>query len=82
MIGPVYSSKSKTVPSGIIQFMNKLGEKHEKANRITDEDVRKFKEFADVIGMAIDNTTMTNSSLEKALNVGVAMAKISHVQDN
>ena len=32
--------------------------------------------------MAIDNTTMTNSSLEKALNVGVAMAKISHVQDN
>jgi hypothetical protein len=48
---------------------------------ITENDVSRFKECSDLIGMAIDNTSEANSTLLIALKVAEAMSKIEKVTE-
>jgi hypothetical protein len=73
MIGPVYG-KEKTNPLGIIQFINKVD-----MTPISESDVKKFQEMADLIGLCIENTTSITQTVGVTLKINERMRNIQKI---
>lgn len=73
MIGPVYG-KDKTQPLGIIQFINKLD-----MTPISELDVKKFQEMADLIGLCIENTTSITQTVGVTLKINERMRNVQKI---
>ena len=75
MIGPVYG-KNRSTPLGIIQFINKL---HDKP--INEEDIKKFNDMADLIGLCVENTMTITQTIGVTLKINERMENITKIMD-
>lgn len=67
LIGPVLGKNGQ--PNGIIQFINKLDENGQVTEIVEKEDIPKFEDMKELIGMCIDNTSQISDTIGVTLKI-------------